>query len=385
MSYMTPERQQIQDAARTFAHEVVRPLADRLDPLREDIPPSLRKQLAEMGYFGILVPEEYGGLGLGCAEYCLITEQLSGAWMSVGSIIRNIGLMVAPGMTSEQKRRWLPRMARGEFLGAFSMSEPNAGSDVASLTTRAERDGEGWRITGSKCWCTFADGADYIVVIARTRPSAEVARRHEGLSAFLIEKPSGELPAGVQGHPMPKIGYYGWKTWELSFDQVYVGPETLVGEEGKAFYYVAHGLETARAHTAARSVGLAQAALDDAIRYAGERVQFGRPIGDFQATRFRLADMATRVETARQLLYSVCEKIDSGVRCDKEAAMAKYYAAEISETVTSDALQIHGGAGYTTHFAVERHWRDARLTKIFEGTSEIQLRIISDHLLGKSE
>ncbi len=386
MTFLTDERRQIQQAAREFAREVVLPAANRLDPLREDIPMELRQQLADMGYFGILIPEEYGGLGLGCAEYCLITEELSRAWMSVGSIIRNLGLMVAQGMTDEQKRQWMPRMARGEFLGAFSMSEPDAGSDVASLKTRAVRDADGsWRISGSKCWCTFADGADYIVVIARTSPAPSESKRHLGLSAFLLEKPRGQLPAGVSGSPMPKIGYYGWKTWELHFDNVRVGPDSLIGEEGKAFYYVAHGLETARAHTAARSIGLAQAALEDAVAYAGQRVQFGQPIGHFQATRFRLADMATRVETARQLLYSVCEKIDSGVRCDKEAAMIKYYAAEISETVTSDALQIHGGAGYTTHFAVERHWRDARLTKIFEGTSEIQLRIISDHLLGKAE
>ncbi|ABE36714.1 hypothetical protein DR64_7610 [Paraburkholderia xenovorans LB400] len=383
MTFMTEERRLIQASARQFAREVVLPLANRLDPLKEDIPMSLRERMAGLGYFGILIPEEYGGLGLGVSEYCLITEELSRAWMSVGSIIRNLGLMVVQGMTDGQRQRWLPRMACGEFLGALAMSEPNAGSDVAALTTRAIPDGDGWRITGSKCWCTFADGADYIVVIARTARVTDVARRHQGLSAFLIEKPRGALPAGVIGSPMPKIGYYGWKTWELSFDDVYVGPETLIGEPGRAFYYVAHGLETARAHTAARSIGLAQGALEDALDYATQRVQFGHPIGDFQALRFRLADMATRVETARQLLRSVCEQIDSGVRCEKEAAMAKYYAAEISETVTSDALQIHGGAGYTTHFAVERYWRDARLTKIFEGTSEIQLRIISDHLLGK--
>lgn len=384
MSFLTEERLQIQQAARDFSHEVVLPIANRLDPLKEDIPMSLRDQMAGLGYFGILIPEEYGGLGLGCSEYCVITEELSRAWMSVGSIIRNLGLMVSQGMSEEQKQRWLPRMARGEFLGALAMSEPNAGSDVASLTTRAVADGQGWRITGAKCWCTFADGADYIVVIARTTPVASADKRHQGLSAFLVEKPRGQLPEGVQGSPMPKIGYYGWKTWELAFDNFYVGPETRIGELGQAFYYVSRGLETARAHTAARSIGLAQGALEDAIDYAKQRVQFGHAIGDFQSLRFRIADMATRIETARQLLYSVCEKIDSGQRCDKEAAMAKYYAAEISESVTSDALQIHGGAGYTTHFAVERHWRDARLTKIFEGTSEIQQRIISDHLLGKT-
>ncbi|OWT59113.1 acyl-CoA dehydrogenase family protein [Candidimonas nitroreducens] len=384
MSFMTDERLQIQQAARDFSLEVVLPIANKLDPLREDIPISLRDQMAQLGYFGILIPEAYGGLGLGCSEYCLITEELSRAWMSAGSIIRNLGLMVAQGMTEEQKQHWLPRMARGEFLGALAMSEPNAGSDVASLTTRAVPDGQGWRITGAKCWCTFADGADYIVIIARTTPLSAVEKRHHGLSAFLVEKPRGELPPGVQGSPIPKIGYYGWKTWELAFDNFYVGPESLIGELSKAFYYVSHGLETARAHTAARSIGLARGALEDAITYAKQRVQFGHPIGEFQSLRFRIATMATRIEAARQLLYSVCEKIDSGVRCDKEAAMVKYYAAEVSESVTSDALQIHGGAGYTTHFAVERYWRDARLTKIFEGTSEIQQRIISDHLLGKA-
>jgi len=187
----------------------------------------------------------------------------------------------------------------------------------------------------------------------------------------------------VQGSPIPKIGYYGWTTWELAFDRCRVPASSMVCEEGKAFYLATAGLETARAHTAARSVGLAQGALEDAISYARERQQFGHPIGDFQAIRFKIADMATQIAAARALLYSVCEKIDSGVRCDTEASMVKLFASEMSERVTSEGLQIHGGAGYTTHFAAERYWRDARLTKIFEGTSEIQMRIISDSLLGK--
>ncbi|REG50984.1 alkylation response protein AidB-like acyl-CoA dehydrogenase [Paraburkholderia sp. BL6669N2] len=385
MTYMTEERLMIQRTAQEFAREIVLPVANRLDPLKEDIPESLRKQLAEMGYFGILVPEQYGGLGLGCFEYCLITEELSRAWMSVGSIIRNVGLMVAQGMTEEQKSAYLPRMARGEFLGAFSMSEPNAGSDISNLSTRAEKVAGGWKITGSKYWCTFADGADYIVVIARTAPPPAQSKRHLGLSAFMIEKARGSLPEGVSGAPIPKIGYFGWKTWELAFDGFFVSENSLIGKEGEAFYLVTHGLETARAHTAARSIGLAQGALEDAIEYAGMREQFGAPIDTFQSLRFRIAHMATEVEASRQLMYSVCDKIDSGVRCDKEAAMVKYLASEMSERVTSDSLQIHGGAGYTQHFAVERHWRDARLTKIFEGTSEIQQRIIADHLLGRAK
>jgi acyl-CoA dehydrogenase len=204
-----------------------------------------------------------------------------------------------------------------------------------------------------------------------------------GLSMFFVEKKRGTLPKGVNGAPIPKIGYFGWKTYELAFDNFRVEAADMIGEEGHAFYYATSGLETARAHTAARAIGLAQGALDDSIRYAGERRQFERPISDFQAIRFKIADMATQIEAARQLNYFVCEQIDTGQRCDKEASMVKLFASEMAERVCSEGLQIHGGAGYTTLHAVERHWRDARLTKIFEGTSEIQKRIISDRLLGR--
>jgi alkylation response protein AidB-like acyl-CoA dehydrogenase len=200
---------------------------------------------------------------------------------------------------------------------------------------------------------------------------------------FIIPKERGELPPGVNGSPIPKIGYFGWKTWELAFDNCRVPAENLIGEEGKAFYYATAGLEVPRAHTAARSIGLARGGLEDAIAYAKERVQFGSPIGEFQAIRFKIGQMATEIEAARQLMYHVCDAIDTGKRCDIEASMVKLFASEMSERVTSEAIQILGGAGYTKLHAVERHWRDARLTKIFEGTSEIQLRIISDHLLGK--
>ena len=274
-------------------------------------------------------------------------------------------------------------MDRGEYLGAFSLSEPNAGSDVANISCRAVRTGDCWEITGSKYWCTFADQADFILVFARTDPKIDPKARHRGISAFMVEKPRGELPKGCQGSVIPKIGYHGWTTWELAFDRCRVPADCMVGEEGKGFYLATAGLETARAHTAARSIGLAQGALEDALLYARERNQFGHAIGDFQAIRFKLAHMATQIEAARSLMYSVCEQIDGGQRCDTQAAMVKLFASEMSEHVTSEGLQIHGGAGYTTHFAAERYWRDARLTKIFEGTSEIQHRIISDALLGK--
>ncbi len=386
MSYMTEERRMIQESARDFAMKEVLPVANKLDPIQGEIPMELREKLADMGYFGIIIPEEYGGMGLGAFEYCLITEELARAWMSVASIIaRGNGLIGSRAMNEDQKRRYLTRMARGEFLGAFSMSEPGAGSDVANITCRARRDGDSWVINGSKYWCTFADGADYIMLVARTAEPPDAKRRHLGLSTFLIEKPRGKLPEGCSGSPIPKIGYFGWKTWELAFANCRVPAECIVGEEGRAFYTIAQGLEKARAHTAARAIGLARGGLEDAIAYAHERVQFGRAIGEFQAIRFKLAQMATEIEAARQLMYYVCDQIDQKKRCDKEASMAKLFASEMAERVTSEALQIHGGAGYTKLYAVERYWRDARLTKIFEGTSEIQLRIISDHLLGRAD
>jgi len=386
MGHMTDERRLIQETARVFAMNEVLPIANRLDPEKGDIPPALIAKLADMGYFGIVIPEQYGGLGLGVFEYCLITEELARAWMSVASLIaRGNGLSAGRGMTDAQRAVFLPRAARGEFLGAAAMSEPNAGSDLGNISCRARRDGEDWVINGNKYWCTFADGADYIMLVARTSDPPDPRRKHVGLSSFLIEKPRGQLPRGVRGAPIPKIGYFGWKTWELAFDDCRLPANALIGEEGRAFYYISAGLERARAHTAARAIGLARGALEDATAYAKERRQFGRPIGDFQETRFKLARMATEIEAARQLLHFVCDEIDGKRRCDKEAAMVKLFASEMAERVTSDALQILGGAGYTTLHAVERHWRDARLTKIFEGTSEIQQRIISDHLLGKPE
>ncbi len=386
MSYMSEERRMIQESARDFAMKKVLPVANKLDPIQGEIPMELRQKLADMGYFGIIIPEEYGGMGLGAFEYCLITEELARAWMSVASIIaRGNGLIGSRAMNEHQKRRYLTRMARGEFLGAFSMSEPGAGSDVANITCRARRDGNGWVINGNKYWCTFADGADYIMLVARTAEPPDAKRRHLGLSTFLIEKPRGQLPEGCSGSPIPKIGYFGWKTWELAFDNCRVPAECLIGEQGRAFYTIAQGLEKARAHTAARAIGLARGGLEDAIAYAQERVQFGQAIGEFQAIRFKLAQMATEIEAARQLMYYVCDQIDQQKRCDKEASMVKLFASEMAERVTSEALQIHGGAGYTKLYAAERYWRDARLTKIFEGTSEIQLRIISDHLLGRAD
>ncbi len=386
LGWMTEERRMIRDAAREFTMKEVLPLANELDGPDAEIPMSLRQKLADMGYFGILIPEEYGGMGLGYFEYCLICEQLSRGWMSVASIVaRAQGGWIQSSMPEEMRRRHLPRVVLGEFLSAVALSEPDTGSDLASISCRAVRDGDEWVLTGNKYWCTFADGADYLTVFARTAPPPSADKRYLGLSCFLIEKERGSFPAGMRGMPIPKIGYFGWKTFELALDGVRVPASNLIGDEGKAFLLMTKGLEGARAHTAARAIGLAQGALEDAIAYAGERRQFGLPIAEYQAIRFKIATMATEIEAARQLMYYVCGEIDSGRRCDKEASMVKLFASEMAERVTSEAMQILGGAGYTKLFAVERYWRDARLTKIFEGTSEIQQRIIATHLLGKSE
>lgn len=377
---MTDERREIQALARNFARNVVLPIANELDPVEGQFPESMVRQMADMGFFGILIPEEFGGLGLGVFEYCLVAEELSRAWMSVGGLLAR-GNGMGGGFSPEQEARLLPKVATGEYLGAFALSEAEAGSDVANIRCRAARDANGdWVINGTKMWCTYADQADYIILFART--SVE-EKRHRGISAFLIEKPRGEFPEGMSGVAARKIGYFGWKTWELSFDDFHLPADALLGEEGKGFYQAVSGLEVGRAHTAARSIGLAQAALEDSLTYLKEREQFGHPLADFQHLRFKVADMAAQIEAARQLMYHVCTEIDSGRRCDKEAAMVKYFAGEMSERVTSEAVQIHGGAGYTKDFPAERHWRDARLTKIFEGSSEIQLRIISDELLGR--
>jgi len=382
-AYLTPERLELQQLARQFTQQEVLPVANELDPLDGQIPAELRDKMARVGFFSILIAQEHGGLGLGAFEYCLVAEELARGWMSVASLMaRGNGLV--GGFTDEQQQELLPKVAAGEYLGAFALSEPEAGSDVANISCRARRDGQEWIVSGAKMWCTFADQADYIIVFARTSPEVDPARRHAGISAFLVDKERDSFPEGLTGTPMRKIGYRGWKTWELSFDGLRLPASALIGKEGMGFYAAMNKLEVARAHTAARSIGLARGALEDATSYAKVRRQFGRPIGEFQALRFKLADMATQVEASRQLMYHTCTKIDSGEPAGLEASMVKYHASEMAERVCSEGLQVHGGAGYTSEFAAERYWRDARLTRIFEGTSEIQLQLISDHLLGRS-
>jgi alkylation response protein AidB-like acyl-CoA dehydrogenase len=389
-AYATEERKAIQEMARDFAMNEVLPVANELDPVQGIIPPDLHAKMGELGFFGLLLPEEFGGLGLGVFEYCVVTEELSRAWMSVASIIARANMISVDDLPIENKAERLKQMARGEFLGSFAMSEPGAGSDIASVRCRAELDGDEWVINGQKMWVTFADGSDFIVLVARTQPY-DPEHRHAGIRQFYIPKEKGSFPEGIAGTPMRKIGYHGWKTWELAFDNFRIPKNFVIGKSKEAgsdqegFKKAARWMAVPRVHTAARAIGLARGAVEDSIVYAQERVQFDQPISDFQAIRFKIATMATQVEAARALMYSVANDADLGIMRAREAAMCKLFASDMAEQVTSEGLQIYGGAGYTTEYPIERYWRDARLTRIFEGTSEIQQKIISDSLLPKAK
>jgi len=376
---ISEEDRLLRNETRRFVENEVIPEAQNRDTKKEAMSRDLIDELAELGFFGILIDEEYNGLGLDLRSYALIAEELARGWLSVGSIIARGQSL--PGATPEQREEYLPQMARGEFLKSIAISEPEVGSDVASMSTRAERDGDEYVITGQKMWTTFAKGSDFILTYAVTDPDAEPS--HRGISGFIVEKPRGTFDRdGLSGRKINKIGYHGWKTWAVDFDGVRVSEDKLVGgEEGQGFYQIMKFFEEGRVHTAARAVGLARGGLEDAIQYATERKQFDQQIGEFQAIRFKLAEMATRVEAARALTLLVAETVDDGKQPAAQAAMAKLFASNIAEEVTSEAMQIHGGYGYTTDFDVERYWRDARLTRLFEGTDGIQKRIIADELI----
>jgi alkylation response protein AidB-like acyl-CoA dehydrogenase len=382
--YDTPARTTLRDTVRAFAMDEVLPVANELDPRHEDIPAALLDRMGELGLFGVLIPEDEGGLGLGVYEYCLVSEELARAWMSVGSIIARGNGTGCDSADPERRLALRRASAAGRRIGAIAFSEPEAGSDLANVACRAERDGDGWLVTGTKRWVGHALAADFIHLLARTRPPREDRGPSDGLELFLVEKERGEFPAGVTGTPIDKIGYFGLTTWELELDGLRLPADALQDtgeEEGQGFKHSLGWLHVARAQTAARAVGLARGALEDALTYCQQRVQFGEPIGNQQVIRHMLADMSAEVAAARQLYQHAAWLVDAGQPANTETSQAKLFASEMAERVTSQALQIFGGNGYTTQFAAERYWRDARLTRIFEGTSEIQRRIIADSLL----
>ena len=388
--WRTDARIALQAEACAFAHEVVMPLADTLDPQKAEMPRDLIDRMAAKGWFGITIPAEQGGLGLGVFEYCLVSEELARAWLSVGSILARGQGLGTQTLDPDRRRGLLQKSARGQWIGGIALSEPTAGSDLAGVQTRAVREGDTWVLTGTKRWAGFAKAADFIEVLARTRDPEPGEPRSAGLEPFLVVKEPGTFPKGMTGRVIDKIGYHGFLTFELDLEGVRV-PESdrltgLYGDQGAdadsgGFASVQRGLNIARVHTAARAVGVARAALEDTQLYLQEREQFGHPIGDFQALRFALADMAADVAQARAFWKQVAHLLDAGEPAESESAMVKLVATEMAVRVTNQAMQLHGGNGYTTERRVERYWRDARLTTIFEGTSEIQRRIISDRML----
>ena len=399
--YATDARLALQADARQFAMEEVLPVANVLDPQQAEMPRDLIEKLGAKGYFGITIPVEQGGLGLGVFEYCMVAEELARAWMSVASIIARAQGMGTGWGDAANRDRLLQLSAAGQWIGAAALSEPGAGSDLAGVSTRAVRDGDEWVISGAKRWTGYAKAADFIQMLVRVSDPKDGESKSRGLATIIIPKPRGSFPDGIVGEVLPKIGYHGFLTFNLTIDGLRVPAENMLSSSARfgasgaseagsepparsAFKQVEAGLNVARVHTAARAVGLARAALEDCIAYVQEREQFNRPIGDFQAIRFMIATMAARVEQARAFYRQVAHLIDGGQPCEREAAMVKLVATEMAVEVTGEGIQIHGGNGYTTERQVERHWRDARLTTIFEGTSQIQQKIISDRLLPRS-
>jgi hypothetical protein len=374
---LTDDQRRIRDAAREFA---VAELGDKIAPYdqRHEFPHEIVAKLGPLGFMGVLVPEEYGGAGLDYVSYALIVEELNRGDASVGITMwahnslgtNHIALFGSP----EQKRRWLPQLASGDVLGAWGLTEPGSGSDAAALRTRAEpRDG-GWVLNGSKAFITNASVGGVAVVMARTDPE----KKARGISALVVEKGT---PGFTVGRPYRKLGLHASDTAELIFEDARVSADHLLGERGQGFVQALQVLEGGRIAMAAMAVGIAQAAVDQAVKYMKQRSAFGRTLAEFNGLQGMLADMATEVEVARLLTLRAAWLKDAGRPAMHAAAMAKVFASEAAMKAASRAVQIHGGAGYITEFPVERIFRDAKLTEIGEGTSEIQRMVIAREIL----
>jgi alkylation response protein AidB-like acyl-CoA dehydrogenase len=346
---------------------------------RDEYPAPLVEQMAAFGLFGAKVPEEFGGLGLDTVTYARLMEELSYGWMSLAGVLNThtilVTLLVRHG-TEDQQRRFLPDLATGRLRGAFSLSEPDAGSDAAAIACKAMPDGDEYVIDGTKMWVTNGERAGLVALAARTP---------DGITCFLVEKQPGRAHEGITvSRAIDKLGYKGLETVEMIYDGHRVPSTAVLGGPdglGRGLPYVLGALELGRVNIAARAVGVARAAFDAAMRYVHERQTFGVPIHHHQAIQFKLADMATRLEAAKLLTRSAAERFDAGERADVEAGMAKLFASETALELSTEAMRIHGGYGYTTEFAVERYYRDAPLMIIGEGTNEIQRLVIARGLL----
>ena len=373
------EQRQILSTIHRFVEREVKPVASDLEH-RDEYPHALVARMQELGLFGAIIPTEYGGMGLSFTTYALIIEEICRGWMSLTGVLNSHLLfahILALFGTEEQKRRLLPAMASGEKRGGLALTEPHAGSDVQRIRTTAKKRGDHYLITGSKMFITNARHGNILAVAAKTDPDADPA--YAGISLFAAEKGA---PGLTVSRDIKKLGYKGLDTCELAFEDFPTPADALIGgAEGRGFKHVMGGLEVGRINVAARAVGVAQAAFEEAIRYAQQRETFGKPICEHQAIQLKLADMATKIEASRLLVRQAAEKKDRGERCDLEAGMAKLFASEACEEVALEAMRVLGGYGYTQEFPVERFYRDAPLMIIGEGTSEIQKLVIARSLL----
>ena len=388
-SGLDDELEMIREQFRRFAVDKVEPHAHEWHLKDELIPMEIIEELAEMGVFGLTIPEEFGGLGLSKASMCVVSEELSRGYIGVGSLGTRSEIaaeLILAGGTQEQKEKWLPRLASAETLPTAVFTEPNTGSDLGALRTRAVRDDNGdWKVTGNKTWITHAARTHVMTLLARTVPDTT---DHRGLSMFLAEKEPGtdEHPfptEGMTGGEIEVLGYRGMKEYELGFDNFHVKGENLLGgEEGKGFKQLMETFESARIQTAARAIGVAQSALDVAMKYAVDRKQFGKPLIAFPRVSGKLAMMAVEIMVARQLTYFSAWEKDNGRRCDLEAGMAKLLGARVAWAAADNGLQIHGGNGFALEYTISRILCDARILNIFEGAAEIQAQVIARRFLG---
>ncbi|SEO75722.1 acyl-CoA dehydrogenase family protein [Trujillonella endophytica] len=382
---LTDVQQEILSTVRSFVDKEIIPVAQELEHA-DTYPQEIVDGLKELGIFGLMIPEEYGGLGESLLTYVLTVEEIARGWMSVSGVINThfiVAYLLRQHGTAEQKERLLPLMATGEVTGAFSMSEPGLGSDVAAIRTKAVRDGNDYVIDGQKMWLTNGGSSSLVATLVRTDEGAEKA--HQNLTTFLVEKPRGfgEVAPGLTiPGKIEKMGYKGVDTTELVFDGYRIGADAILGGvPGKGFAQMMDGVEVGRVNVAARGCGIAIRAFELGIRYAQQRETFGKPIAQHQAIAFKLAEMATKVEAAHQMMVRAARLKDAGQRNDVEAGMAKMLASEYAAEVTQESFRIHGGYGYSKEYEIERLMREAPFLLIGEGTSEIQKTIISRSLL----
>jgi alkylation response protein AidB-like acyl-CoA dehydrogenase len=377
-SALDSAEQAIVDTVRDFVDRDVRPVARQLEH-DNTYPEALIEQMKRLGVFGLAIPDEFGGAAVSAPCFAHVTEELARGWMSLAGAMGGhtvVAKLLLQHGTPEQQRRYLPRMATGELRAAMALTEPDGGSDLQALRTVARRDGDSYVVNGNKTWITNARRAGLIALLCKTDPAADPP--HRGISVLLMEK----VPGFTVSRDLPKLGYKGVESCELSFQDCRVPFSALLGGvEGAGFAQMMQGLELGRIQVAARATGVARAAFDDAFSYAQQRESFGKPIWQHQAVGHLLADMATRLTAARQLLLHAATRYDSGQRADVEAGMAKLFCSETAMSIALDALRIHGGHGYSTEFDIERYFRDAPLMIVGEGTNEIQRDIITRQLI----